>query len=434
MEFEFKPTLNFNLNDSQIATQNRPSTTTHHENHKKVDGPYPISTPHHGVPPSACAHQQQSKIEMFPSSTILLRRIPPRTPTDSILRRLFSTSGGTKVNRTAGLRRFYKEVNIQALDQAPWEKSKNGTITQEVAVEEVESPISAGVDGSPSASGVKHQTIASKENFAENLIPRFPGVAEQAVHPRKIQWYGVTVDGRFLKTPMGTTLAVPSPVLAAQIAAEWDAVGAEDHIKPIQMPLMRLSCTTLDQTSHHMKNYQQEALRFVPMDTLCFWADPTHDEDRTLYQRQEEAWQKVHERVESVIGEPLGTAAGKMEGIWLSARGSSLGLKHPTAVTRYSQSFAESLDAWHLTALNQLATEAKSFWLAWALLTDHDHEGHLFASVNDAVHALRLEEEVQIDQWGFVEGQHDYDRLNASVNVRAALLLRDALELERLKS
>eukprot|EP00977_Amphora_coffeiformis_P003140 scaffold586_cov155-Amphora_coffeaeformis.AAC.1 len=349
---------------------------------------------------------------MFPSSTLILQRIPRRAPADSIVRRLLSSSGGgTRANRTAGLRRFYKEVNIQALDQAPWEESQ-----QQVLAGGVESPISAGVDGSPSASGVKHPTASSKANFAENLIPRFPGVTERAVHPRKIQWYGVTVDGRFLKTPMGATLAVPSPLLAAQIAAEWDAVGAEDQIKPIQMPLMRLSCTALDQTSHHMKNYQQEALRFVPMDTLCFWADPTHDEDRILYQRQEDSWQKVHERVETVIGEPLGTAAGKMEGIWLSARGSSQGLQHPPAVTRYSQSFAESLDAWHLTALNQLASEAKSFWLAWALLTDHDHEGHLFASVKDAVHALRLEEEVQIDQWGFVEGQHDYDRLNASVN------------------
>ena len=363
---------------------------------------------------------------MFQSSTRILSRIPRtrRAPADSILRRLLS--GGPSGNRVAGLRRFYKDVNIQALDKAPWDKSAT-------KLEGVESPISAGVDGTQSASGVSHPTAASKASFADNLIPRFPGVLEQVVDPSKVQWYGVTIDGRFLKTPMGETLAVPSPILAAEIAAEWDSVGAQDHIQPTQMPLMRLSCTTLDQTAHHMQNYQKQALSFVPTDTVCFWADPTDDGDRILYQRQEECWEKVHQRVKTVTGEPLATAAGKMEGIWISARGSSGGMKHPPAVTRYGLSFAESLDAWHLTALNQLASEAKSFWLAWALLSDHDHEGHLFSSVSDAVHALRLEEEVQIDRWGFVEGQHDYDRLNASVTVRAALLLRDALELERLQ-
>ena len=232
---------------------------------------------------------------------------------------------------------------------------------------------------------------------------------------------------------MGETLAVPSPLLAAQIAAEWEAVGANDHIQPTQMPLMRLSCTALDQTAHHMNNYRDQALRFVPTDTLCFWADPTRDEDRILYQRQEESWEKVHQRVEATVGQALATASGKTEGIFISSAGSSRGLPHPAAVLQYSQSFTKSLDAWHLTALNQLASEAKSFWLAWALLSDHDHEGQLFPSIQDAVDAFRLEEEVQIDQWGLVEGGHDYDRLNASVTVRAALLLRDALELERLQ-
>ena len=346
---------------------------------------------------------------------------------------LAAATGGPRGNRISGLRRFYQRVNIKALEQAPWNAS--ASIQQQQALEGVESPISAGVDGTSSASGVQHATAESMATFAQHLIPRFPGVSDSAINDAsQITWYGVTIDDRLVKTPMGQTLAVPSPLLAAQIAAEWEAVGAQDHIQPTQMPLMRLSCTALDQTAHHMQTYQEQALKFVPTDTLCFWADPTFDEDRILYQRQEESWEKVHERVTTVVGEPLATASGKTEGIWLSAGGSTRGLPHPPAVTSYSQSFCQSLDAWHLTALNQLASEAKSFWLAWALLTDHDHEGHLFRTVHDAVQAFRLEEEVQIDQWGLVEGGHDYDRLNASVTVRAALLLRDSLELERLQS
>ena len=51
--------------------------------------------------------------------------------------------------------------------------------------------------------------------------------------------YGITLDGRLIKTPMGHTLVVPSILLAAQIAAEWDAVessGSNAGIVPAQIP------------------------------------------------------------------------------------------------------------------------------------------------------------------------------------------------------
>lgn len=369
-------------------------------------------------------------------STTAAALFTKRLSSTSLVARRFLSSGNTggpRGNRIAGLKRFYRIVNIEKFESPPWASTVATGTTATTLREGVESPISAGVDGTQSASGVAHPDALSRLTFAQNLIPRRPGETDFAKqNPQlNLEWYGVTVDGRVIKTPMGQTLAVPSALLAAQIAAEWDAVT--DQIQPTQMPLMRLACTTLDQTAHHMSVYQEQALNFVPTDTLCFWADPTRDEERILYQRQEESWDKVHQRVTSVVGEPLATASGKTEGIWLTIGGSKRGLPHPPSVTRYSESFCSSLDAWHLTALNQLASEAKSFWLAWALLTDHDHEGHLFASVKDAVEAFRLEEEVQIENWGMVEGGHDYDRLNASVTVRAALLLRDALELEYLQ-
>jgi ATP synthase F1 complex assembly factor 2 len=351
-----------------------------------------------------------------------------------------STGGGAaNPQRLAGLRRFYREVTIQALPEAPWENHPKLTTAQD---DRVESPLSAGVDGTQSASGVAHPTADSRAALATHLIPRRPGetATSASLTADNVDWYGVALDGRLLKTPMGATLAVPSALLATQIAAEWDALGGTDQrLRATQMPLMRLSCTTLDQTAHHMEAHAAHVLNFSPTDTLCFGADPTAHDDRSLYQRQQDSWAGVHARVKAVVGEPLAVALGQTEGLWLATTkttsgGARKGLPHPPAVTAYSQAFCASLDAWHLTAMNQLAAEAKSFWLPWALLTDHDHpEDTLFRSVPDAIEAFRLEEEVQIDNWGFVEGGHDYDRLNTSVTVRAALLLRDSLAVERLQ-
>jgi ATP synthase F1 complex assembly factor 2 len=44
--------------------------------------------------------------------------------------------------------------------------------------------------------------------------------------------------------------------------------------------------------------------------------------------------------------------------------------------------------------------------------------------------AARVEEEFQIESWGVVEGQHDYDRLNCSVQMHAAVLLCNSLAVD----
>lgn len=128
----------------------------------------------------------------------------------------------------------------------------------------VASPISAGVDGTDSASGVHHPTTHHSDNHLEDILtPRSPGSSHRSQQP---QWFGVTLDGRILKTPMGKTLAVPSETLAHGIAAEWNA--QEKHLKPTDMPLMTLACTTLDQAAYHPHVYREQSLRFLPTDTV----------------------------------------------------------------------------------------------------------------------------------------------------------------------
>lgn len=172
-------------------------------------------------------------------------------------------------------RRFYKQVGVTEVP-SPWEnraemESKHANKNKTT----MDNPISAGVDGTQSASGVRHlpdgheKDEAKLQLFRERLIPRCTTSSTNtttSVLDEPSQWYSVTLDGRILRTPMGQILSVPSQMLAWAVATEWDA--QKTQIKPVQMPLMTLCCTTLDQTATHVEHYQDEALKFLPTDTV----------------------------------------------------------------------------------------------------------------------------------------------------------------------
>lgn len=301
-------------------------------------------------------------------SATIHRQATMRVAAHRLVRRLASTAAA---NETRGRQRFYREVGV-----AP--------VTAESSA--VESPISAGVDDSPSG-------VLSARSTTSNPQSGF----------------GVTLDGRLLKTPMGQTLAVSSKALAHLLAAEWDA--ATGTINPTQMPLMTLVCTALDQTAQELDVWRDQILRFHHTDTIGYWSDP--GEDRVLYRKQEQIWCPLFEHVETAAGFRPCRALG-MEGMLMAK--TNQGLAHPPELTEYAQQFVDGLDEWQLTVMHSVAAETKSFWIAWSLM-----QGKF--SVDQALEAARLEEEFQIANWGLVEGGHDYDRLNASVQLRAAKVL-----------
>ena len=116
------------------------------------------------------------------------------------------------------------------------------------------------------------------------------------------------------------------------------------------------------------------------------------------------------------------------------------GLPHPGALVEAADSWTRSLDAWQLVALNSIATQAKSFLIAFAMLEgagialgdkgESRAAAPPFADVSDASEASRVEEEFQISVWGLVEGQHDYDRLNSSIQLHSASLFAKTILLE----
>lgn len=329
------------------------------------------------------------------------------------------------------------------------------------SVSEVNSPISAGVDGTQSASGVN------------NTLPTDSSLWETMLHPRRRHhvdsnneqqsWHTITLDNRALRTPLGLPLSLPSQTLALAVASEWDAQS--DYLRPAQMPLMTLCCTAIDQVASQPDSHRTDILRYLANDTSCYWSDPTSARDRVLHRKQMRAWGGLHDTVSSsVLGLPMNSdvnpafAIGEGEAISLSRRGSSSssssGLPHPPILLNKATKWVHSLDAWMLSALYSACAESKSFFIGAALIHEamngiaggggrgaDDESGTTATStatkeeggmkrngaiIRDgkwAVEAARVEEEFNIECWGLVEGGHDYDRLNCSIQMHAASFL-----------
>ena len=353
-------------------------------------------------------------------------------------------------------RRFYRIVDIQPV-APPWHSDDNNnnnhhhssslSFTDKNHRNEVESPISAGVDGTDSASGVHRppsaRSMENKDAARMIMMERKRLLTPQRLHQLVVphsgkqpetacdndnddddnnndsyyyDWYSITLDGRILKTPMGHRLTVPSQHLAQAIAAEWNAQSP--HLQVTQMPLMTLTCTALDQAAlspQGLTQYQQTIRQYLATDTVCYFTDPI--QDRVLYQRQEHAYRIIHRAVEQLTGVTPGTVMTDGSFSVLQQ------LPHPPALVQACDTWLRQLDAWHATALHAMVVEAKSFLTGMALLQS-------LITTKQACAAARVEEEFQIANWGLVEGGHDYDRLNSSVQLHAAMVLKECLAVD----
>lgn len=334
-------------------------------------------------------------------------------------------------NRMAGRKRFYNIVDIIP-SSAPWESFTG---------EEVDSPISAGVDGTQSASNVSLEK-PSKVFMKEYLNPKLKnkGVIDGN---DDVPWYGITLDGRAIKTPMGTSLSVPSLPLALAIASEWDDQSL--YLKPVQMPIMTQVCTAIDQLSIPAVRERtiSELMRYLRNDTTCYYADAI--EDRVLYKRQSKAWEGIHAWAEcqiNGIGGKLAKAEGAGEGLIMSrARESkAAGLPHSDEILVNAERFLQGCNSWSLAAMQAVTTEAKSFLVGSACvhaaldnttttaLSTNGKLNPFKKETKKAVKASRVEEEFQIETWGLVEGGHDYDRLNCSIQIHAAMTVLQCIK------
>ncbi|MFY8106820.1 MAG: ATP12 family chaperone protein [Elstera sp.] len=187
--------------------------------------------------------------------------------------------------------------------------------------------------------------------------------------------FGVTLDGKPVRTPAGAILTATTPALAEALAAEW--AEQTGQVRPLAMPLNRLALTQQDRVAPRREAVITEALAYVESDLLCYRSG----DDATLAARQIAGWNPLLDWFRATYGVTLAITDGLMP------------VAQDAAALAPLRAKLDGFTDAELTAFALLAPAAGSFVLALALL-----DGRLSAQETYAL--SQLDESYQIEKWG----------------------------------
>ena len=186
---------------------------------------------------------------------------------------------------------------------------------------------------------------------------------------------GIALDGRPVRTPGRTPLALPTPALAEAIAAEWRAVA--ETIDPRAMPLTGLANAAIDRVAPDRAGFAAGLARYGESDLLCYRAEGP----APLVERQRAAWDPL-----------LAWATARYDVHFAVTAGVMHAAQPPATLARLREAVA-ALDAFRLAGLSPLVTVTGSLIAALALVED--------AADADAIWAAALvDEDWQAELWG----------------------------------
>ena len=185
----------------------------------------------------------------------------------------------------------------------------------------------------------------------------------------------VLLDGKPVRTPARRLLALPNPLLAEAVAAEWAA--QQEAIDAGSMRLTKLATTAIDLMSERRGDAVAEAAGYGGTDLLCYRASSP----QSLAERQARTWQPWLDWAERQYDARLVPAAGVMPAE-----------QDPVAL-RALRTAIERLDDWRLVGLHAAVTTTGSLVLGLAI-----ERGALAAAA--AFDAALLDELFEIEQWG----------------------------------
>lgn len=214
--------------------------------------------------------------------------------------------------------------------------------------------------------------------------------------------HAVRLDGRSVRTPLKTEVAMPSRALADAVAAEWMAQGRT--VDPRTMPLTRAVNATLDKVMPQRAEVAAGLAEYGASDLLCYRA-PTPG---ALSDRQAAGWDPMLDR-----------AAQRFGGRLIVTRG-VIPVAQPEPVLRALRARVDALPDWELTALSEFVGLSGSLVLGLAAMEDEDPERLWTLS--------RIDEDWQAEQWG-VDAE-EAERVAA----RRAAFLQSHRYLELLRS
>lgn len=187
--------------------------------------------------------------------------------------------------------------------------------------------------------------------------------------------FGVKLDARMLKTPVGLEFVTPKRALAEACAAEWSAQG--EHIVPARMPLTQLAFSALDHTPLRRADLRARIAKYGETDLCCHRAEAP----AALAAHQAAAWDPILAWADEALGIKLQAVVGIIAAP-----------APPEAVARLCTN-AAALDDFRLTALAHATDLAGSALIGFALL-----HGQLGAE--RAFAAAALDDLWSLKHWG----------------------------------
>ncbi|PNY11647.1 ATP synthase mitochondrial f1 complex assembly factor 2-like protein [Trifolium pratense] len=176
-----------------------------------------------------------------------------------------------------------------------------------------------------------------------------------------------------------------------------------DGIRPFTMPLMRLACTAMERVPVTRPKIIENLVKKFNQD-LVFCRAPDDDELTSLVRdRQIEKIDPMLRWLESEFGfKPV-------------VYSSFFGGKQEDGLVMAIENRLKKTDDCELAAIDAIAASAQSLTIAIALV-----QGKL--QIEEAIELIRLEEDLQVDRWGLVEGGHDIDIADTRVQISAPVV------------
>ncbi|KAI4348246.1 hypothetical protein L6164_008992 [Bauhinia variegata] len=210
----------------------------------------------------------------------------------------------------------------------------------------------------------------------------------------------VMLDYRTLKTPSKRPLKLPSIALAKAIAAEWEYQQV-DGIRPFTMPLMKLACTALERVPLTRPKIIENLMKKFNQDLVFCRTPDDNDLTSNVHDRQVEKIDPLLQWVQSEFGfKPV-------------VYSSFFGGKQEDGLVNTIENLLKKSDDCELATIDAIAATAHSLVIAIGIV-----RGKL--QIEEAIELIRLEEDLQVDRWGLVEGGHDVDIADLRVQVSSA--------------
>ena len=187
--------------------------------------------------------------------------------------------------------------------------------------------------------------------------------------------FGVTLDGRPVRTPARVPLLLPTERLADAVAAEWR--DSLEEVDPRAMPLTGLANAAIDRVAPDPERFATDLGRYGESDLFAYRAEgPT-----TLVGRQAAAWDPL-----------LQWARRRFDVDFAVTSGISFIAQPDDTVRRLAHAVA-SLNPFRLAALSPLVTIGGSLVAALSVVEEE-------TTPEGAWEAVAVDESWQLEKWG----------------------------------